>query len=136
MRTIFCTSILLLFLLACDKNTPTPDYEVIGDAYATFAEFTVDNNEPIAGEVITFELDYANYQEDPLTYIEFFERSGETSTSIQRFDETGTGFGQFTKTVIYSTDISQGGSSIEIYVELHSAKEFPQVELIAIEILE
>ncbi len=128
------SAFLMLGLLSCEKNEATPDYTVIGDAYATFVEFSASNTLPKENETIEFTLTYSNYKEDPINYIEVFSLIEGQSSSIQRIEASGAPLGTNTIDVSYVPPVAEFGQGIAVYAELYSSKDFPQIELIDVEL--
>lgn len=125
--------LMVLALAGCDENDVLPDYKVVGDAYATVVDFGVSNDEPAAGETVQITLSYVNYKEDPLTSLTFYEQvDGGDRTQISTLDESSAPIdAQVERSFNYTVPAA---SDVTIYVELQSAKEYPQVEKVDISV--
>lgn len=135
---IFLCMALSLFT-ACEENESLPSHKVIGDAYATYVELTTEEDNPAANSTIQLDLKYSNYKEDPIKSIRILQKIGSGDgepVEVSTIDESSAPVGKLvTKTIDYTVPNENSGVSVSIYVELKSAKEFPQVERIGIEIL-
>ena len=131
---IFGLLILLPAISSCDKNDPTPDYEVIGRSYETIAEVEVSNSEPVAGEDVVVTLYYVNYSEDPAQSVTLKVDRGGTETTLETFDESGAGEGERTLTYTYSVPADASGESLTFIGEFRSSLEYPQIEQTGVDV--
>jgi len=125
----------MLGLFSCELNEATPEYTVVGDAYSTVVEFSVDNDEPLKNEEVNVEITYANYSEDPLDYLELSSITNGDTTLVERV-EGSSAFGQITETVSITPDVALFGGEVTLFVELYSDKLFPQVEILNFDLLQ
>lgn len=128
-RVYFIMALMLLAVMACDENDVLPDHSIVGEAYATEVDFTVSNEEPVAGETVEVTLSYVNYSEDPIASVTFLESvDGGDRTEISSINESSAPVNeQVVRTFNYTVPTA---SEVTVYVELRSAKEFPQIEKI------
>ncbi|ELR68858.1 hypothetical protein C900_05684 [Fulvivirga imtechensis AK7] len=132
-RIYFIAAWMLLTIIACDENDVLPGHSVVGEAYATNVDFTVDNNNPVVGETVEITLSYVNYSEDPIASVTFLQRiDGGSRTEISSMDENNA---PIDEEVVRTFDYTvPAGAKVTIFVELRSAKAFPQVEKIELSV--
>lgn len=118
---------------ACVENTVVPDYELVGSSYATIVNLKVSNDEPIAGESVEISITYVNYDKDPLLQLTFeSEVDGGARTTLSTIDERDAAKNaEITHKLTY---IVPDGEDVNIYAVLQSQKEFPQIEMVSLEI--
>ena len=129
--------LILGLLFACDENDEVPPYRVVGEAYATFVDFSISNDSPPAGDDINIVVQYSNYVEDPIVSVTLLEQvDGGSRNEITVLDESSAPTGELiTRTVGYTVPNVDSGTTISIFVELRSRKEFPQIEGVELTVL-
>ena len=132
----YALALVTLVLFSCEENEQLPAHTVVGDAYATYVELSVSNDEPAAGEAVTVEVKYSNYAADPLkTLVLQASVAGGDVADVTTLDESGATKGELiTKSITYNVPASAAGSSISLYVVLTSGKAFPQIENIDLDV--
>ncbi len=128
--------VLLMPFLACEENDEVPSYQLVGEAYATYVEFSVSDDNPPAGTDIDIVLSYSNYVEDPIVSITLLEQIGTGDrTEITTLNESSAPIGELvTRTISYTVPNVGSETNVSIFVELRSQKEFPQIEETELEV--
>lgn len=124
--------------ISCEENNLVPDYAYVGTSTATIFTLSVSNDEPVAGEEITINVNYVNQSEDPAEELQVVVDINDAGfTTLATTDESSAAAGsEVTKSFNYQVPSVASGTDIVFDVLLSTQRMFPQRERLTIEVTE